>query len=913
MAGLLNNLYPPIIASYMPAFVLNKSNSSCRIYFSISDYNSIEEVRAKPQVLIKYQSSNLSAFNNVLYPNGIKVLDEIKIDNERANRADKYYVEIFSSDMDGGTFQINQYYKVQIRFTSFLVANSYDSNTSSPSAKWLAENATSFSEWSTVCLIRGISPVILDLHGFESNQVATFSTSFVNILGKISFADIKETETLKSYRIVIKENNNVIEDSGDILSNIYNNINNIDYICKTAINEGNVYQLSITIVTRNLYEETYNYNFRILPFSTGSALPFEIKAEPNEELGCAEIRFDLARDNDIIVDQYMTNIIIRRTSSRSDFLIWEDVCQATLIGTEYQNFVWKDKTVESGIWYYYAAQEIDNNKNRGIVIKTAQPFRVDFEDMFLMADNKQIRIRYNQDISSFRRNVMESKIDTIGSKFAYIKRNADISYYSFPIAGTITFLNDHENDFLTLEEAYGQNSVDFYEQFNTENQIGDYNNYVFEREFRNKLVDFLYADNVKLIRTPTEGNYIIKIMDLNFNAETALGRYIYSFSATAYEVDYYNMYNIDRYNIQSIVQPDYLEILRIAKQKYSQLSEAFPANKNVCLSIIDKCNQEAGSGNKATFKNLSFVHFEFQSDPYLIYCGSHGEIRPVEIGEEVLDNTVYGYIMYINGVPILVSPEGYYELAGDNTNIESITFPVKTYVNIDYIVEFFVEKDYGRVPVSVFVDKKVGQMWGTFYPEESVFKKIWKKYLINFTNYYEKLISISRITIEAEPSTVVWVKENLDRGFNRHKISELGNLQIWDEFTIIEGMYFGGYHLEPATADDLKADQLPWNRYVDTGITVNSIYEITKPVVNGVYSIRGPLPPFRAAAEEESAEEDVIPADKEFAEFRQQAMRGVNKVIYHLGKWQLFSGDGDVLCAVNAIVDYCCEVERGEY
>lgn len=40
MAGLGNNLYPPIFKkAYMPAF--SKSNG-CRIYFSLSAYNSLD-------------------------------------------------------------------------------------------------------------------------------------------------------------------------------------------------------------------------------------------------------------------------------------------------------------------------------------------------------------------------------------------------------------------------------------------------------------------------------------------------------------------------------------------------------------------------------------------------------------------------------------------------------------------------------------------------------------------------------------------------------------------------------------------------------------------------------------------------------------------------------------------------------
>ena len=42
MAGLGNNLYPPIFKkAYMPAFSIS---SECKIYFSLSVYNSISDI-----------------------------------------------------------------------------------------------------------------------------------------------------------------------------------------------------------------------------------------------------------------------------------------------------------------------------------------------------------------------------------------------------------------------------------------------------------------------------------------------------------------------------------------------------------------------------------------------------------------------------------------------------------------------------------------------------------------------------------------------------------------------------------------------------------------------------------------------------------------------------------------------------
>ncbi len=41
----INNLYPPIVDTYMPAFLINSENAEkniCRVYFSLSLFNTQE-------------------------------------------------------------------------------------------------------------------------------------------------------------------------------------------------------------------------------------------------------------------------------------------------------------------------------------------------------------------------------------------------------------------------------------------------------------------------------------------------------------------------------------------------------------------------------------------------------------------------------------------------------------------------------------------------------------------------------------------------------------------------------------------------------------------------------------------------------------------------------------------------------
>ena len=48
---------------------------------------------------------------------------------------------------------------------------------------------------------------------------------------------------------------------------------------------------------------------------------------------------------------------------------------------------------------------------------------VDFEDCFLYYGKRQLKIKFNPKISSFKKDVLETKIDTLGSKYPFIFKN----------------------------------------------------------------------------------------------------------------------------------------------------------------------------------------------------------------------------------------------------------------------------------------------------------------------------------------------------------------------------------------------------------------------------------------------------------------------------------------------------------
>jgi len=158
----------------------------------------------------------------------------------------------------------------------------------------------------------------------------------------------------------------------------------------------------------------------------------------------------------------------------------------------------------------------------------------DFEDAFLYDGKRQLKIRYNPKVSSFKNNIMETKIDTIGSKFPYIFRNGNVKYKEFPISGLISYYMD-EKGFFKDTSNYSKGT----------NLISD--NLSQEREFKLEVMDWLNNGEMKLFRSPGEGNYIVRLMNISLTPTDTLGRMIHTFSCNAYEMADFSFDNLSSF------------------------------------------------------------------------------------------------------------------------------------------------------------------------------------------------------------------------------------------------------------------------------------------------------------------------------------------------------------------------------
>ena len=864
----LNNLYPPILETYMPAFVRTQT---CKVYFSLSIYNSYEDIK-NVQVIVSNQNTNMSVLKTSLYPTGIKITN-INIDNSIVGD-NKYYINISPSDLENNIFELNQFYKVQLRFTS---VNASDITDNKKIATWLDDNQNFFSEWSTVCLIKGIQQPIIyiknfDIDDYGDNSILTMES--LSLVGKMYFSENQniEKETLKSYNVKLyldSDLENPVFNSGIIYTNPYNP-NEINYDLEYILEDGLAYTLIFEYTTSNLYIEKKTYNFSVIRHGIDK-LDAAISAVEDIENG--RIKINIKSNNS---NYFLGNLIIRRTSSETNFTIWEDVHIVALLQDNYiLDYTWYDATVQSGVWYRYCAQRCNSKGDRGVIIQIEDPIMMVFDDSFLVGNGIQLKLKFNPQINSFKHTVLESKVDTLGSQYPFIYRNGNVNYRQFSLSGLISNLCDEDELFTSKTKVY-EESKKLYDDYNLENNINNYQDYIYEREFREKVINFLNDGNVKLFKSTTEGNILVRLMDISFTPNQTLGRMLYTFSATAYEVDEANIDNYDKYDILTV--GEYSNYIHLIFERMGQIKGSYGSEYANLLNIIqNKYVLPASQNFKNTLEYLDWLRIEFESEPYLIMDDRSCGVRPILKNEsDLIDkNTIIGYIVYINGEPIVVSPRGYYELKDDNTRITSIYFPVSTKVTIDYNGIVSQVEDTSKIADRYYYYNKVGQFWGVFNSNDSISKQIYMKYLEENSQYYQKLVSINGISVEADYGAVLYVKDSLDDNNYRHIIGETELLELYDDETTIDNFYFKGYNL--VEMQDKDRDIPRENEFIDTKITVNEISEIENPVLNGVYTIGG------------------------------------ERYIYFKNNWYVFDEKNDVICPVEGIVNYFCEVVKGEY
>ena len=346
-------------------------------------------------------------------------------------------------------------------------------------------------------------------------------------------------------------------------------------------------------------------------------------------------------------------------------------------------------------------------------------------------------------------------------------------------------------------------------------------------------------------------------MNISFQPVESLGRRLYSFTATAVQVDDTSIANYNKYGIQTT--GDYSTYIIYNHDVLGQIYGTYQYSDGNLLNT--KISQKYKNLSSEDFinqvNNLKWLRLEIESDPYVIIENNGQLVKATTSSQINAPNATVGHIVTINGSEMIIYPRmmrrskncendtstqivylSIFELKESNTSITDLRFKYPTTVTIDYVANLD-EIEAKKLAKAIYYYQNPGQLYGSFEPKDSLVRKIYNKYRIDYKKYYQYLIDITEIQVQGPPGAVVYIKDSKDSELNRH-ILENGYLQLRDEDAMIEGLYFCGIHLtecknplETKIVNGLGIDDF----VLQSGI-YNSINDIENPINGGIYQIR---------------------------------------------------------------------------
>lgn len=488
-----------------------------------------------------------------------------------------------------------------------------------------------------------------------------------------------------------------------------------------------------------------------------------------------------------------------------------------------------DLTVESGIWYKYSIARVSSAGEYGRAVIIDKPIMPIFDSAFLVSNDKILKLEYSTTVSGFKRNVLESKTETIGSKYPYIKRNSKVDYKSFSLSSIISALTDKENTFTSKDEIY-QYGKELYQDYNEKLRIHDKYDYIYEREFRDKVMDFLYENSIKLFKSPTEGNVLIKIMNINFTPQEQIGRLIYTLNAEAVEIDQCNLYNYGFYNIQShhIVREEQGQSFSHLGQAVINDPDMFTNNSVNIYSVIQDTHREIlNSGNTAKVEDISSVRLIFDSKPSIIKIEGNNQYSIASEPSMARDASLYteGYLINVDGNYIIINPNiGYYEVPNDVSVNKISVYDDKTVLHVEYVAKIVEELDFEKFNYDKYINEIVGQVYGEFKPGDSLHDILENRYYENYDEedsserYTINLASINNIAIEAAPDTAFGIKDVYDKNEEIHVMNGTGYLRLAaDDLVLLDVVILGKaeYEKQEDGTTKIKIIEVPVNAMID--------------------------------------------------------------------------------------------------
>ena len=663
-------LYPPQIEGTLPAFAYKNGTGEILVPFTMNQtvsYNSIKGFAIR----IKTVQSN-----QLVYSDQIDTLPDIT-EVTFPIHGDNFYKSY--------DFIVGQYYKVQIAYVE--------------------KETNEIGYYSTIGVIKCTSQPTMYISGLVEGELQSDRGKYTGVY--TNPGDL--TEKLYTYYFNVYDNKDrLVTTTGELLHNFEEDESILEskdeFELLIGLEDNQTYKIMYGGTTTNGMRVKTNGTYRIVQQST---IPPEIKAditaEMNQDNGYVKINI-VGHTNPITLMEEMAigTFQILRASEIGQYKDWQIIHKFVLYGSQPSLLDIKDFTVEQGKKYKYALQQYNNDTHLVSDKIYSNEVLVNFEDCFLYDGQRQLKIKYNPKISSFKETLLETKTNTLGGQYPFIFRNGKVSYKEFPISGLVSYLMDEENLFLsdeemgfdtqnynltrehTLKPGISTANVDYFEairQFNAlksdellnlyrqrelttsneykianqrirSNSLVDYNQAA-ERIFKLKVLEFLNDGKPKLFRSAAEGNYIVRLMNSSLTPNDQLGRMLHTFSTTATEIQEFSPAVLEELGIittkeNPTKQMRWETITMIQAHKKSKTVEDDWVKINNYVAVSVQClNMVPGTKVRLVFEDAPLVSEEVVigiTGAY--YVNLDRNISSIEIHKDIFQISEQGQITY---------------------------------------------------------------------------------------------------------------------------------------------------------------------------------------------------------------------------------------------------------------------------
>ena len=551
-----DKLYPPYIEGNLPAFC----GTMLRIPFRLNRAVGINQIQGLSVSIRTVQTNTLKTSKplttTVFYYN---------------NNLKSYCADFDLKDTEFNYPRIGQYYKIQLAFI---------------------DKSNNVGYYSSVGVIKYTSEPLVIIEGLNSGV----NYNQYEYVGKYSQEGKDTTEKVYTYEFnLYDDSNSIVATSGECIHN--NSLDEYTYQSTDSwtltknLKDNYTYRLEYKVKTLNgLIAASQQYTIMSVDTIDLDEINAELHSVINNTDGSVKLWLQAINlDLPIKAGTYL----LLRSSSEDNFESWHEISRDYYENCPQIINLWEDHTIQQGMTYIYALQGCNSNglySNKMYAVEGN--IIADFEDAFLFDGERQLRIRYNPKIASFKTTLLESKMDTIGGKYPFVFKNGNVEYKEFSISGLISMLSDPNNKFKTGLYPIFQEQIDR-DETPTEREIQDNefgtqlttNNMRKERQFKLEVLNWLNNGKPKLFRSPAEGNYIVRLMNCSLSPIDTLSRMLHTFNCNAYEIADYNFINLAKYGFIYVPDVEYrvMKFAQIDLASYS-VGDIINLNQNAYLA-----------------------------------------------------------------------------------------------------------------------------------------------------------------------------------------------------------------------------------------------------------------------------------------------------------------------------------------